>query len=50
MNNNITNQLMSRVYNDIGEKQIENLLLDGKPLMTHEEIAEHIKKHIDDYL
>ena len=49
-NETITNQLMSRVFNDIGEKQIEKLLLDGIPLMTHEQIAEHIKEHLDDYL
>jgi hypothetical protein len=49
-NERITNELMSRVFSDIGEKQIENLLLESKPLMTHKEIAEHVEKHLDNYL
>lgn len=54
MNNNnntkIIELLAERVYNDLAETQIQSRLLELKPLMTPEQISEHINNHLDDYL
>jgi hypothetical protein len=47
---NYTNELSLRVYQKIGEQQLRGLLLEGKALMTSDELIQHITENIGDYL
>lgn len=47
---NYINELSMRVHMKNGEKQLEDLLLTGKPLMTHEELVKHITDNLGEYL
>jgi hypothetical protein len=47
---NLINELSLRVYQKIGEEQLKSLLMDGKPLMTHDELTKHISVNLNDFL
>jgi hypothetical protein len=47
---NYINELSLRVYNKVGEQQLQDFLINGNPLMTLEEIAVHIRENLDNYL
>lgn len=47
---NYIDELSARVYLKNAETQLENLMLKGKSLMTHEELAQHITENLSEYL
>jgi hypothetical protein len=47
---NLITELSLRVYNKLGEQQLTGLLMEGKPLMTHDELTQHIRNNLNDYL
>jgi hypothetical protein len=47
---NLINELSQRVYQKIAEQQLTGLLMEGKPLMTGEELKQHITDNLDEYL
>jgi len=47
---NLINELSLRVYNRLGEQQLTGLLMHGKPLLTPDELTQHITENLNDYL
>jgi hypothetical protein len=46
----LINELSLRVYQKIGEEQLKGLLIDGKRLMNHDELTQHISDNLNEYL
>lgn len=47
---NLIKELSLRVYQKIGEEQLKVLLMDGKPLMKHDELIQYINDNLNEYL
>jgi hypothetical protein len=47
---NYIDELSLRVYQKIGEQQLQDFLINGNPLMNTDELAVHITENIDSYL
>lgn len=50
ININFIDELAIRVYNDVAEKQLTGLLIEGKPLIDGFEISKQIRGNLDKYL
>ena len=47
---NYINELSLRVYQGIGEQQLQDFFIDAKPLMNMDELAVHITEKLGNYL
>ncbi len=50
MKTNLITELSLRIYNKIGKQQLLNLLIEGLPLITNDELIQHIQDNFDEYL
>jgi hypothetical protein len=47
---NFISELSLRIYQKTGEEQLRGLLLEDKPLMTSDELVQHITENMGEYL